>query len=64
MGNVQTCDGFFETMCKPKKPLLEYYFTSFLKNISNENLVALCELLTIEITKPQRKLYATLGKQA
>jgi hypothetical protein len=30
-----------------KKPLLEHYFTSLLKDLSNENSVALCELLTI-----------------
>jgi len=54
----------FEIMRMLKKnPLPKYYFTSFLKDISNENLVALCEL-AIEIVKPQKRLYTTLGKWA
>jgi len=55
---------FLKQCASLKKPLPKYYFTSFLKEILNENLVALCELLAIEITKPQRSLYATLGRQA
>jgi hypothetical protein len=47
-----------------KKPLPKYYFTKFLKNISNENLLTLCELLAIEIAKLQRRLYTTLGRRA
>jgi hypothetical protein len=42
-----------------KKPLLEHYFTNFFKNLSNENLVALCGLLKIKTGKPKRKLYET-----
>jgi hypothetical protein len=45
-----------------KKPLLEHYFTSFQKDLSNEDLIALCELLAT-IAKPQIRLYAIPSKQ-
>jgi hypothetical protein len=38
---------FLKQLASLKKPLLEHYFTSLLKDLSNENLVTLCELLTI-----------------
>jgi hypothetical protein len=46
------------------EPFLEHYFISFLKILSIEDLVTLCELLTIEIAKSLRWIYATLGMQA
>jgi hypothetical protein len=54
----------FETTCKPSKTFLEHYFTSLLKDLSNKNLVTLCELLVTEIAKPRRRLYATLKREA
>jgi hypothetical protein len=42
-----------------KKPLLEHYFTSILKDLSNEHLVTLCELLVTKIAKLKRRLYAS-----
>jgi hypothetical protein len=47
-----------------KKPLLEHYFTSFLKDLSNVDLIALCELLATKIAQPQKRLYAIPGKRA
>jgi hypothetical protein len=47
-----------------KKPLPEHYFISLNKDLSNEDLVALCELLATEIGKPKRRLYATPGRRA
>ncbi len=64
MHDVQTWNGIFETTHKPKKPLLKHYFTSFLKDFSTKNLVTLCKLLAIEITKLLKKLYVTLGRKA
>jgi hypothetical protein len=36
---------FLKQRASLKKPLLEHYFISFLKDLSNEDLVALCGLL-------------------
>ncbi len=47
---------FLKQRTSIKKPLLKYYFASFLKNLSNENLVALFELLATTIGKPKRRL--------
>ncbi len=47
-----------------KKPFLEHYFINFLKHLSIEDLVTLCELLTTENAKSLKKIYATLGRQA
>jgi hypothetical protein len=47
-----------------KKSLPKHYFISFQKDLSNKNLVALFELLTTKIGKPQRKLYAIQGMRA
>ncbi len=44
------------------KPLPKHYFTNFCKDLSNEELVTLCGLLVIEIEKPQKRLYAILGR--
>jgi len=53
---------FLKGRANLQKPLPDYYFISLLKDLSNEDLVALCELLAIEIVKPKRRLYATLGQ--
>ncbi len=47
-----------------KRSVPKYNFIGFQKNMSNKNLVALCESLTTKIGKPQRKLYATQGMRA
>jgi hypothetical protein len=39
-----------------KKPLPKHYFASFLKDLSNENLVVLLELLATTIGKAKRRL--------
>jgi len=39
---------FFKQRATLKKSFLEHYFISFLKNLSNEVLVTLCELLAIK----------------
>jgi len=39
-----------------KKPLPKHYFVSFLKDLSNKNLVTLFELLTTRIEKPKNRL--------
>ncbi len=36
-----------------KKPFQEHNFISFLKDLSNEDLVALCGLLTTKFGKPK-----------
>jgi hypothetical protein len=46
---------FSKQLTSLKNPLLEYYFTSFLKDLSNEDLVALRELLATEFAKPEKK---------
>ncbi len=53
---LKQCESF-------KKPLLEHYFINFLKDLSIEDLVALCELLTTKIAKSLRRIYATLGRR-
>jgi hypothetical protein len=55
---------FLKQCASLKKPLPKHYFTSLLKDLSNKNLVALCELLTIKIGKPKRRLYATPRRRA
>ncbi len=47
---------FLKQQTSFKKPLPKHYFASFLKDLSNENLVALFELLTTKIGKPKRIL--------
>jgi hypothetical protein len=47
-----------------KRSLPEHYFTGFQKDISNKNLVALCESLATKIGKPPKKLYAIQGMRA
>jgi hypothetical protein len=42
--------------------IFKHYFISLLKNVSNEDLVALCELLSTKIAKPKKRLYETLGR--
>jgi hypothetical protein len=41
-----------------KNPFLKHYFTNFCKDLSNENMVALCGLLATKFGKPKIKLYA------
>jgi hypothetical protein len=53
---------FFKQWTSLKKSLLEHHFISFLKDLSNEDLVTLCELLTTKIANPQKKLYAIPSK--
>jgi hypothetical protein len=48
---------FLKQCTSLKKPLLEHYLISLLKDLSNKNLANLYELLTIEIGKPKRKLF-------
>ncbi len=55
---------FLKQCTSLEKPFLKHYFTNFLKDLSNKNLVALCGLLTTKIGKPKTKLYATLGRRA
>ncbi len=55
---------FLKQCASLKKPLPEHYFTNLLKDLSNEDLVALCGLLAIKIGKPKRKLYVTLRRRA
>jgi hypothetical protein len=55
---------FLKQCASLQKPLPNHYITSFLKDLSNENLVALCGLLTTQIGKPKRRLYATPRKRA
>jgi hypothetical protein len=39
-----------------KKPFPKHYFVSSLKDLSNEDLITMFELLAIEIGKPKRRL--------
>jgi hypothetical protein len=55
---------FFKQHASLKKPFPEHYFTNLLKDLSNEDLVTLCELLATKNGKPKRRLYATLRRQA
>jgi hypothetical protein len=50
---------FLKQCISLKKPLSKHYFTSIFKDLSNKNLVTLCELLATEIAKPKKRLYAT-----
>jgi len=56
--------NFWKQCASLIKSLPKHYFTSLLKDLSNEDLVTLCELLAIEIAKLKRRLYATRGKWA
>jgi hypothetical protein len=53
---------FLEQCASLKKPLPKHYFTSFLKDLLNKDLVALCGLLATIIGIPKTRLYVTLGK--
>jgi sulfite reductase alpha subunit-like flavoprotein len=53
---------FLKQHASLKKPFSKHYFTNLLKDLSNEDLVALCELLVTKIRKPKRRLYAILGR--
>ncbi len=64
LSDVQTHVEFFKQLASLKKSFPKHYFISFQKDLSNKNLVALCELLTTKIGKPQRKLYAIQGTRA
>jgi hypothetical protein len=55
---------FLKKCTSLKKSLPQHFFISLFKDLSNENLVTLCGLLTIEIEKPKKKLYAILGRWA
>jgi len=48
--------GLFIQLTSLKKPLPKHYFASFLKDLSNENLIALFELLATKIGKPKKRL--------
>jgi hypothetical protein len=61
---VQTHVEFLKQLASLKNSLPKHYFINFQKDLSNKNLVALCELLTTKIGKPQRKLYAIRGMKA
>jgi len=54
---------FLKQHASLKKPFPKHYFTSLFKDLSNKDLVILCELLATKIGKPKKRLYATLGKQ-
>jgi len=58
LADVKHMMEFLKQCTSLKKPLLEHYFINFLKDLSNEDFVMLCGLLTIEIGKPKRKLHA------
>jgi len=47
---------FLKQRTSLKKPLPKHYFVSFLKDLSNEDLIALLELLATKIGKPKRRL--------
>jgi len=47
---------FLKQQTSLKKPRPKHYFANFLKDLSNENLVAVFELLTTKIGKPKRRL--------
>jgi hypothetical protein len=47
---------FLKQRTSLKSPLPKHYFASFLKDLSNEDLVALFELLITKIGKPKRRL--------
>jgi hypothetical protein len=55
---------FLEKCASLKKSLPQHYFISLFKDLSNEDLVALCRLLAIEIGKPKKTLYAILKRWA
>jgi hypothetical protein len=55
---------FLKQRVSLKKPFPKHLFISFCKDLSNEDLVTLCGLLTTKIGKPQKRLYAILGKRA
>jgi hypothetical protein len=55
---------FLKQFTSLKKTFQEHYFTNIFKDLSNKDLVTLCELLATEITKPQKRLYATPRRQA
>jgi hypothetical protein len=54
---------FLKQHASLKNPNPKHYLLAFkIKDLSNKDSVALCELLVTEIGKPKRKLYATPGK--
>ncbi len=55
---------FLKQFTSLKKTFQEHYFTNIFKDLSNKDLVTLCELLATEITKPQKRLYATPRRRA
>jgi hypothetical protein len=55
---------FLKPCASLKKPFPKQHFISFLKDLLNEKLVALCGLLAIEIGKPKQILYAVPSKHA
>ncbi len=58
-GDVQTPMEFLKQYASLEKSFPKHYVINFLKDLLNEDLVALCGLLTIEIGKPKQRLYAT-----
>jgi hypothetical protein len=46
---------FLKQYASLKKSLPKHYFTSLFKDLSNEDLVALCGLLATKIGKTQKK---------
>jgi hypothetical protein len=47
---------FLKQCTSLKNPLPKHYFISLLKDLSNEDLVTLCELLTRKIAEPKKRL--------
>jgi hypothetical protein len=55
---------FLKQHASLKRPLPKHYFTSLLKDLSNEDLVAYVNNITTKFGKPKKRLYAIPGRQA
>jgi alpha-L-arabinofuranosidase len=55
---------FFKEHMNLKNTIPEHFFTSLLSNLSIEDLVTLCNLLSTEFMKLKKRFYAIIGKQA
>ncbi len=55
---------FFKEGVSLKKLIREHFFTSFLNDLSIEDLLTLGNLLSTKFMNPQRQFYSTLGRWA
>ncbi len=55
---------FFQERASLKKPIPKHLFTSLLRDLSTKDLVTLGNLISTKFMEPNKKIYATLSRQA